>query len=165
MIASIFIGTILSLMLSGCDNGPELSFPSELDAMCNEARYDAQACVQSTGFDPKIVKSIQVVEYRGEKWYPNSQCWAWWSADLNMYVSGLYWRDRIEIGRNPNLEDSNHQVNYANLKHEFGHYWLYPNGVPNHDPRFRSCFVRWNDVSAMMNKASTIDLVDWIPAE
>lgn len=154
---------LLSLLAIGCRTTIEQDYPSEIRGLCKQARDDAKNCIKSCNFDPKIEKSIKVVEIPGQKWYSNSQCWSWWSPSLNMWVSGLYWKDRIEIGRNPNLNDSNHQVNYANLKHEFGHYWLYPNGVPNHDRRFYGCFVKWNDVNnGVVSYYTTNGLVDVI---
>lgn len=132
---------LFCLLAVGCHT-LNLDYPSDIEGICEQARDDAKWCIKSKGFDLENEKDIRVQKHPGEKWYPNSQCWAWYSPVWKMYVAGLYWGSYIEIGCNPT---TGQQINYPNLKHEFGHYWLCANGVQNHDPRFSACFIKWNE--------------------
>jgi hypothetical protein len=142
----VIVGLILALcltQLSGCDNKVEYDFPSDIKGLCNQARDDAKHCIQSKGQSLDENWSCAVVKNMRCDRKASSGYWCWYDPSWKMYVGGLAYPKRLEVGCNP---QTGGEVHSGVLKHEFGHHWLMSNNVSDkHPSQFKDCFMNWNE--------------------
>lgn len=135
------------LLLMGCHGGVEYDFPSDIKPLCNAARDNSKACIQSKGIKLDKECSVSVIKVMNCDRKASSGYWCWYDPTWKMYVGGLYGGDWIKVGCNPKTGGEVHE---GVATHEFGHHWLDCNNVGGgmHIPQVRGCFINWNDPRA-----------------
>lgn len=134
--------------MAGCfthhSSGPKFTYPPDIQQLCENARMDAKACIESNGQSVKFKRDLTVEKRPGEKAISGE--WAWrepvWQGK---WVCGLTWdKGRYylcQIGCNPRTMGD---INYGTVKHEIGHYIEMSNRADSgHNVIYKGCFQRW----------------------
>jgi len=135
---------VLLIIVSCNDKDPEFKFPEDIKHMCDVGFNGAKQCIEAKGIKLKRLQGLTVAKHPGEKYFGVGQGWGWKSVKWEgMYVLGLCWGTRIEVGSNPTTGG---QVEQNVVNHEMGHYWLMTNhNINKHIPEVASCFHNWVD--------------------
>lgn len=131
---------MLALLMTGClfTTKPKYKYPSDMNQMCVTARSETQSWLQANKPNLKLrpKASVTVVKVPGETiingiWSYADPRWPdWW-------IGGSCSGSLIKIACNP---ITGGDVNYGVLKHEFGHFWLFPAGIYGHPKGFEGLF-------------------------
>lgn len=145
----IILSLVAVLLAAGCvthNDKPNISYPSDIKGLCEQARKDAESCIESKGKKVSVKADIKLEKKPGEK--KINGFWSWREPSWNgMWVTGLTWDKNshylIQVGVNPkNMQE----IDATTVKHEHGHYFLMSNFEDyTHNPLYRSCFDGWND--------------------
>jgi len=128
--------------VAGCVTGHNFSFPSDISPMCYGERNAAHDCIVSLGVDLKTKDGCTLARHPGERKF--GSMWCWQSPEWQgMWVGGLCWGTRIEVGCHP---QTGGEIMTEVVRHEFGHYWLITNYSDyRHDAKYSTCFYNWCD--------------------
>jgi len=139
-----FVILVLLLAVSCRDKDLKFNFPEDIKYQCDVGFNSAKTCIESKGISLERLKGLTVVKHPGEKYFGVGQGWGWKSPEWKgMYVLGLCWGTRIEVGSNP---VTGGQVEQNVINHEMGHYWLMTNhNINKHIASVASCFHNWVD--------------------
>lgn len=146
---AIVLLLVAAIAMSGCisnNSKPNISYPSDIKGICEQARKDAESCIESKGKKASVNADIKLEKKPGEKRI--NGFWSWREPSWNgMWVTGLTWDKGgyylIQVGCNPkNMQE----IDATTVKHEHGHYFLMSNFKDyTHNPLYRSCFDGWSD--------------------
>lgn len=148
-----------SLALAGCRSrsGTRRDFPQEVSAQMHGELNRARDVINQVGVHKISPKSVTATLIPGQRWQGGAWTWlvAYPGFPNGLWVMGLCYGPRIEVGRNPNAVDP--QVHWSTVHHEFVHHWLMQNGHgPNHFPEYDRYVDGWAHARRVVGNSFTI---------
>jgi hypothetical protein len=148
--------------VSGCmllrDSSPERKFPSAVRPQMHGELNRARDTINHVGVHRIGPKSVEARLVPGQRRLGG--VWAWLVSypgfPNGLWVHGLCYGRRIEVGRNPGAGDP--QIHWPTVHHEFVHHWLMTNGHgPQHHPAYDRHVNNWARARQIVGQTLVLD--------